>query len=95
MTDFSEHYPILLGLDEPSIVEDDDRDLPGQRSPSDSPTPAESLTVPGCGDLRSRADTAPGRTWRHLNTVQFRPSAVAPVRTAMHRRYSRHLPVGH
>lgn len=79
MTDLNEQYRNLLGLDESWVVEDVDLDLPGQRVTISLVHAGGKLACPECGDLCSRADTAPERTWRHLDTMQFRTEIKAAI----------------
>lgn len=79
MNDLNEHYRALLGLDENWIVDDVDLDLDGQQVVIRLSHAGGKLVCPECGDTCSRADTAPERTWRHLDTMQFRTEIKAAV----------------
>lgn len=79
MNDLNEHYRTLLGLDESWIVEDVNLNLAGQQVVITLSHAGGRLVCPECGELCSQADTAPERTWRHLDTMQFRTEIKAAV----------------
>lgn len=79
MNDLKQHYCDLLGLDDSWLVDEVDLDLPGNKVRIVLQHRGVSLECPGCGDAAPRADTAPQRTWRHLDTMQFTTEIVAAV----------------
>ena len=79
MNDLREHYRHLLGLDSAWEVVDVDLDLAGSSVVIELAHAGGSLHCPQCGDAAPRADTAPRRTWRHLDTMQFRTEIHAAV----------------
>ena len=79
MNDLNEHYRVLLGLDSAWRVDDVDLDLERQHVLIRLSHGGGKLTCPECGELCSQADTAPERTWRHLDTMQFRTEITAAV----------------
>lgn len=79
MNDLNEHYRSLLGLDESWTVEDVDLDLAGQQVVVRLAHGGGKVACPECGELCSRADTAPERRWRHLDTMQFRTEIKAAI----------------
>src|SRR5215207_5975412 len=79
MKTLSDHYRLLLGLDEAWAVEDVKLDLPGQRVEIALKFVAERCACPECGALHGRADLAEERRWRHLDTMQFETVIVARI----------------
>ena len=79
MNDLNEHYRKLLGLDDSWIVEDVDLDMPGQQVVIKLTHAGGKLICPDCQAECSRADTAPERTWRHLDTMQFKTEIKAAI----------------
>ena len=79
MNDLNQHYRELLGLDASWMVEDVDLDLESTRVQIRLRHVGNSLNCPECGESRPKADTAPTRTWRHLDTMQFTTEIQAAV----------------
>lgn len=79
MKTLNEHYSALLGLDSSWIVESVDLDLAGKQVVIQLSHSGGSLVCPECGASCSRADTSPERTWRHLDTMQFKTEIRAAV----------------
>jgi transposase len=79
MKTLNEHYSALLGLDSSWIVEDIDLDLAGMQVIIKLSHAGGKLACPECGASCSRADTSPERTWRHLDTMQFKTEIRAAV----------------
>jgi transposase len=71
MNDLNQHYRDLLGLSDSWQVRDVDLDLPGNQVTISLSHAGGELTCPDCGEPAPKADTAPERTWRHLDTMQF------------------------
>jgi len=71
MNDLNTHYRQLLGLSDDWKVVDVDLDLSASRVIIDLEHAGGKLCCPECSQACSRADTAPKRTWRHLDTMQF------------------------
>lgn len=79
MSELTEHYRDLLGLNDTWRVESV-RFAPDELEVSIHVTHGGGkLSCPECGGLCSQADTAPERTWRHLDTMQFRTEIRASV----------------
>jgi transposase len=79
MSDLTEHYRQLLGLDNAWRVESVDFDPTDLRVSIHVEHIGGPLRCPECGGTCSRADTAPERVWRHLDTMQFRTEIRAAV----------------
>lgn len=79
MKTLNEHYSALLGLDSSWIVESVDLDLAGKQVVIQLSHSGGGLVCPECGASCSRADTSPERTWRHLDTMQFKTEIRAAV----------------
>ena len=79
MTTLNEHYRVLLGLDSSWHVDDVALDLPGKQVVIRLSHSGGSLVCPDCSEGCPRADTAPERTWRHLDTMQFKTEIRAAV----------------
>ena len=73
------HYGMLLGLDESWEVVDVNLELEAKRVTIQLGFIGKRVTCPGCGEPCSKADHAPERTWRHLDTMQFETILVARV----------------
>ena len=71
MNDLSAHYRLLLGLDEAWDVQQVDLDLEANRVEIYVNHNGGKLSCPECQAMCPRADTAPARNWRHLDTMQF------------------------
>lgn len=71
MNDLKTHYRLLLGLDEAWDVQDVDLDLEANRVEIRLEYVGKQLCCPECQASCPRADTAPARRWRHLDTMQF------------------------
>lgn len=71
MNDLPTHYRQLLGLNDAWDVQDVDLDLTGSRVTIRLQHVGERLCCPQCQRECSKADTAPTRRWRHLDTMQF------------------------
>lgn len=79
MNDLNQHYRDLLGLDDSWTVTNVDLDMAANQVVIRLQHRGGSLTCPECQATCSRADTAPERTWRHLDTMQFRTEIKAAV----------------
>jgi hypothetical protein len=79
MNDLNEHYRGLLGLDDSWAVEDVDLDLSGTQVAIRLRHRGGPLTCPECSSTCTKADNAPERTWRHLDTMQFKTEIRAAV----------------
>jgi transposase len=79
MKDLNEHYRALLGLDDSWTVADVDLDVDGNQVVIRLLHAGGRLTCPECEQTCSQADRAPERTWRHLDTMQFRTEIKAAV----------------
>ena len=62
---------MLLGLDEAWLVKSVDLSMESKRVVIALEHRGGRLTCPECGISCTRADLAPERTWRHLDTMQF------------------------
>ena len=71
MDDLKTHYRMLLGLDEAWEVQDVDLDLEASRVQIRLKHRGRELSCAECQASCPRADTAPARRWRHLDTMQF------------------------
>jgi transposase len=79
MSDLTHHYRDLLGLDQSWIVDDVDLDLSDSQVIIRVSHARGKLQCPECGRGCPRADTAPERSWRHLDTMQFATEIRAAV----------------
>ena len=79
MNDLNQHYSALLGLDDSWVVEDVDLNLAGSEVIIHLSHAGGGLVCAACGDCCSQADRAPERTWRHLDTMQFKTEIKAAV----------------
>jgi transposase len=79
MNDLNQHYRDLLGLDQAWIVDDVELDLSGSQVIIRVSHARGKLLCPECGQECPRADTAPERSWRHLDTMQFATEIRAAV----------------
>ena len=80
MNNLNQHYRQLLGLDASWNVDDVDLDLSKNQVVIQLSHAGGPLCCPECKDgACSRADTAPERTWRHLDTMQFKTEIKAAV----------------
>jgi transposase len=72
MSELTDHYRLLLGLDEAWRVDSVDL-LPSEKAVTIRLEHlGGALRCPECDGVCSRADTAEERTWRHLDTMRFR-----------------------
>jgi len=71
MNELNNHYRMLLGLDDAWLVKSVDLSMESKRVVISLEHRGGRLTCPDCGVSCTRADTAPERTWRHLDTMQF------------------------
>jgi transposase len=71
MSELTEHYRVLLGLDSNWRVEQVDFSLEDKKVEIRLAHAGGSLCCPGCGGPCPQADLAPERQWRHLDTMQF------------------------
>ena len=79
MNDLNQHYRTLLGLDDSWKVDNVELDLAASQVSIELSHTGGELCCPECNEPCSRADTAPKRTWRHLDTMQFRTEIKAGV----------------
>jgi transposase len=79
MKDLTEHYRDLLGLEESWQVENVDLDLEGTQVTIWLTHVGGQLVCPECATECSQADRALERTWRHLDTMQFKTELKARV----------------
>ena len=79
MNDLNQHYSGLLGLDSSWSVDDVNLDLPGNQVVIRLSFVGDSVCCPECNKRCARHDTAPERTWRHLDTMQFKTEIRAAV----------------
>ena len=71
-TELQKHYALLLGVGSPWEVKTVDLNLPGKKVEIVlSWQWGQSAKCPECGRACSIHDSAPERTWRHLDTMQF------------------------
>lgn len=71
MSDLTEHYRLLLGLDEAWVVSQVDLAMAEKKVEILLTHRGGRLACPDCGAACSQADLAPERQWRHLDTMQF------------------------
>lgn len=71
MNELNNHYRMLLGLDDAWLVKAVDLSMESKRVVISLEHRGGRLTCPDCGVSCTRADTAPERIWRHLDTMQF------------------------
>jgi transposase len=71
MSDLTEHYRALLGLDASWRVERVDFSLEEKKVEIVLEHRGSGLVCPECGESCPQADLAPERQWRHLDTMQF------------------------
>jgi transposase len=71
MSELTDHYRLLLGLDAAWRVEHVDFSLDEKKVEIRLSHLGGPLTCPECQAACSQADLAPERTWRHLDTMQF------------------------
>lgn len=71
MSELTEHYRVLLGLDARWRVEQVDFSLEDKKVEIGLVHVGGGLSCPECGASCSQADLAPQREWRHLDTMQF------------------------
>jgi len=71
MSDLQQHYSQLLGLGTDWEVSDVSLEMDANRVLIELVYVGSQLSCPDCGTGCSRADTAPKRRWRHLDTMQF------------------------
>ena len=71
MSDLTEHYRALLGLDGNWRVERVVFSLEEKKVEIVLEHRGGALGCPECGGSCSQADLAPERQWRHLDTMQF------------------------
>ena len=71
MNDLNTHYGRLLGLDGVWEVQNVELDLEANRVVIDLQHAGGKLCCPECQLACSKADNAPQRRWRHLDTMQF------------------------
>ena len=80
MNDLNTHYRQFLGLSDDWKVVDVNLDLAASRVVIDLEHAGGKLCCPECSQPCARADTAPKRTWRHLDTMQFDEAEQVPPR---------------
>ncbi len=78
MSELTDHYRALLGLDDRWQVEQVEFRLEGKKVEIRL-THSGELCCPECGATCPQADLAPKRQWRHLDTMQFQTLIVARV----------------
>lgn len=79
MKDLNTHYSQLLGLDSCWDVETVDLDLVGNSVVINLAHTGGKLKCPECEGECSRKDLSPERTWRHLDTMQFKTELKARI----------------
>ncbi len=79
MNSLNEHYRDLLGLDESWTVSDVDLQLKDNSVVIELAHRGGPLTCPECQSSCGKADTAPSRSWRHLDSMQFKTEIRAAV----------------
>jgi len=79
MNTLSNHYAMLLGLDEAWQVKGVELSLEEQRVQIHLEATGKQACCSECGEQRSLKDHAPQRTWRHLDTMQFETILTAKV----------------
>jgi transposase len=73
------HYAMLLGLDDSWKVSEVKLEMEVKRVAIRLEHAGGPLACPECGAACTRADLAPERTWRHLDTMQFETVLTARV----------------
>jgi transposase len=73
------HYALLLGLDKNWKVESVELDIEAGKVGVRLKHVGKRLVCPCCGKPVGRADYAPERTWRHLDTMQFETELKARI----------------
>ena len=71
MSELTNHYRMLLGLDAAWRVEQVQFSINDKQVEIHLSHVGTQLTCPECGKSCAQADLAPQRTWRHLDTMQF------------------------
>lgn len=71
MSELHQHYRALLGLDVSWNVDDVKLNLDASEVLIHLSHASKEIRCPDCGETCPRADTAPERSWRHLDTMQF------------------------
>ncbi len=79
MNTLSNHYAMLLGLNEAWQVQDVELSLEEQRVEIHLEATGKPVCCSECGEQRSLKDHAPERSWRHLDTMQFETVLIAKV----------------
>jgi transposase len=79
MSELTEHYRVLLGLDANWRVEQVDFSLEEKKVEIRLSHIGGSLCCPECGASCPQADLAPERQWRHLDTMQFQTVICARI----------------
>lgn len=79
MSNLTEHYRLLLGLDAAWEVSNVSLSVEEKRVEISLQHLGGPVTCPECGAECSIADHAPERTWRHLDTMQFETRLCARV----------------
>lgn len=79
MSELTNHYRMLLGLDDSWRVEDVNLAPEDKKVEIRVAHVGGRLACPECGASCSQADLAPERKWRHLDTMQFQTVIVARV----------------
>jgi transposase len=80
MNTLSEHYGLLLGLDQSWQVVDVDLSLEEKRVEIQiEHVPGAPACCPECAAVRPLKDHAPQRSWRHLDTMQFETVLTARI----------------
>lgn len=79
MNDLNQHYRDLLGLNDSWSVDDVDLNLERCHLRIRLKHAGGSLACPECGSDCPKADNAPTRTWRHLDTMQFTTEIEAAI----------------
>ena len=79
MNDLNRHYRQLLGLSDDWKVTDVDLDVAAKQVIIELSHVGVKLACPECESECPQADTAPKRTWRHLDTMQFTTEIRAAV----------------
>jgi transposase len=79
MSELTNHYRLLLGLDASWRVDQVDFSLEEKKVEIRLSHVAGPLVCPECGAICPQADLAPQREWRHLDTMQFQTILRAQV----------------
>ena len=79
MSDLSQHYSQLLGLGDDWSVSNVTLELESNRVLIELEHSADKISCPDCNCFCSKADSAPKRRWRHLDTMQFETILEASV----------------